>query len=146
MQTGLTRFQLITNCYRLNETGRWNVMFCVTICVVLWKSADSAHVLADLWPLKRYGTFARFLVCLFEVTRLDPLSREFQIETTSRIQTIVCHSLRGVMKISRYNTHPKINTLIDCIYHRQALCRHSPIPSIPLPMLCCCAVVTHFST
>ena len=36
--------------------------------------------------------------------------------------------LCGIIEIYRYNTHPKINTLIDCIYHRQALCRHSPIP------------------
>lgn len=57
-----------------------------------------------------------------EVTRLDPLSKGLQIEPPSWIQTMVCHSLRGVMKIPRYNTNPKTNALIDCIYHSQAPC------------------------
>ena len=62
----------------LMEIERQSVKLYVTICVALWKFADSAHFPADLWPLKRYGTCAQFCVYLFVVThkkdRLSPLS------------------------------------------------------------------------
>ena len=57
--------------------------------------------------------------------------------------------MRGVIEICRYNTHPKINTLIDCIYHRQALCRHSPIPFYTPAnalLLCRCDTFQHLTT
>lgn len=45
--------------------------------------------------------------------RLDPLSRGFQIETPSGIQTMVCYSLKGVMEICRFSKQPKANAFID---------------------------------
>ena len=115
-------------------------------CAVSWKSADLTHIPADLWPLKRYGTCAQFCVYLFEVTRLDPLSRGLQIEPPSWIQTMVCHFLRGVMKIPRYNTNPKTNALIDCIYHSQAPCWRVPIPFWFTSPLCRCDAFQHLTT
>lgn len=71
------------------------------ICAVLWKSADSAHFPADLWPLKRYGTCAQFCVYLFVVThkkdRLSPLSLtnnllvEFGNHTPTRLAPLSTH-------------------------------------------------------
>ena len=50
------------------------------------------------------------------------------------------------MEICRYSTQPKANALIDCIYHSQALCRHSPIPFYTPVNSRRRVVATHFST
>lgn len=57
--------------------------------------------------------------------------------------------LRGVMEICRYSTQPNANAFIDCIYHSQAPCRHSPIPfyapsNALLP--CHCDTFQHLAT
>lgn len=52
-------------------------------------------------------------------------------------KTTVCN-MRGVIEICRYNTNPKTNALIDCIYHTAAL--------LSLAGSRRRAAVTHFST
>ena len=78
---------------------------CVIACVALWKSAATAHIPADLWPLKRYGTCAQFCVYLFEVThkkdRLEPLSSIVNLTTEVSNYTPNClDSLSRVLKLS----------------------------------------------
>ncbi len=85
--------------------------------------------------------------------RLDPLSKLVKFtnsdEETTAGRKSVCYSLRGVMEICRYSTQPKANAFIDCIYHRQALCRHSPIPFYTPSnalLLCRCDAFQHLTT
>ena len=137
-----------------------------------WSSTDSAHSPADLWPLKRSGTFARFLcICLrshirttisprwarypnwimrSEVTRLDSLSTVLKMRTLEENRTVVreviCYSLRSVMEICRYSPHPTTNALIDCIYHNQAPCCALLSPITP-PLVYATAIhLRHIST
>ena len=85
--------------------------------------------------------------------RLDPLSSLVnltnEVGSHTQMRQIYVYSLRGVMEICRFSTQPKANALIDCIYHRQAPCRHSPIPfytpANALP-LCRCDTFQHLTT
>lgn len=40
----------------------------------------------------------------------------------TKVRKTTVYSLRGVMEIPRYSTHPKINAFLDCIYHSQTPC------------------------
>ena len=123
IKTVSIRFHQPSKWGSVKKTGRIHENLWCTPWGVSWKSADWAHIPADLWPLKRYGAFARFLcICLrshirttisprwarypnwimrSEVTHLDPLSRGFQIETPSRIQTMVSWKFLATAPIPR---------------------------------------------
>lgn len=76
--------------------------------------------------------FCTFFVYLFKITRLDSLSSVVKMSSVESNRTVahdvICYSLRSVMEICRYNTNPKTNALIDCIYHSQAPSCRAPIP------------------
>ena len=81
--------------------------------------------------------------------RLDPLSGLINLITPGEKQQTYVYNMRGVMEICRYSTQPKANALIDCIYHSQALCRHSPIPFYTPAnalLLCRCDTFQHLTT
>ena len=98
-------------------------------------------------------------MCLFEIThkkdRLKPLSsvvnltnevsnytpncldslstynKLLQVEGNRTVaHDVICYSLRSVMEICLYSSHPTTNALLDCIYHSQAPCCPAPITSL----------------
>nr|DAT26294.1 MAG TPA: hypothetical protein [Bacteriophage sp.] len=64
--------------------------------------------------------------------RLDPLSRGFQIETPSGIQTMVCYSLRGAMEICRFSRQQKADAFMDfCWDIMESLMRGDSVLATP---------------
>ena len=94
--------------------------------------------------------FCTFFVYLFKITRLDSLSSVVKMSSVESNRTVahdvICYSLRSVMEICRYNTNPKTNALIDCIYHSQAppAALLSPAGCTPLPYIY--DIFRHFMT
>lgn len=78
IQTASIHFQPPSKWGSVKKAGRIHENLWCTPCVVSWRSAATAHIPADLRPLKRYGTCAQFWLYLFEITHkkdaLDPLS------------------------------------------------------------------------
>ena len=103
--------------------------------------------MGDILSIHQWGLIRRFHQR--NKARLDQLSSAnkmlVEVRNHTQMRQIYVYSLRDVMEICRFSTQPKANALIDCIYHSQAPCRHSPIPCRFTPP-CRCDTFQHLTT